>query len=217
MKKVGVLLLITIGAAFMFLGCGKRKYSEEEITEIIEAGLQEKYEKGFIIQSVSERDRGTNFADHFYSAKCTDETGVGPFSVSIETDGTSMKDNYEGYLYKKEIDEELLGLLLQEGQIFFSEFQSAFERTETKSGSFRQYVESGNARIIVDISINAQEKKAASKAIFNLLDVLQEKNYGFTLSFTWNGKPINFTRDGDAEKITKQDVDKKIDTIFGDI
>lgn len=211
MKRSVALLLITIVAVFMFLGCGKRKYNEEEIAEAIKAGLREKYDKEFIIQSVNEYDRGTNFADRYYSAKCTDELGIGPFYASIERDGTCLKDNYEGYLYKQEIDAALRRLLSQVDLIAYSEYESAYDWTASKSESYQQYVEGGNVTLIAKISVIADDKEEAEKAVYKLIDLLQNNRYGFSLAVEWGDNTITFVWDVKDEELTMNDVKRRLE------
>ena len=209
MKSIIKSLFLMIAILLMIVGCGTKTYSEEKIAEIVKDSLQEKYDKEFDVLSVTKKNAGQILPRHYYVAQCTDKEGIGPFHVGIETDGSIVRDNYEGYLYKKSIDEELLEILTQAESITFLNYESTFLWSRDKSGSFHKYVESGSVTLVAEISVDALEMQEATGVVFELLDDLQQKGYGTRLKFYWKDMTLFFIRDGADPEFTRQYVDER--------
>ena len=206
-KTMNVFLLI-IMMFFTLLGCSKEGFSEGEISEKVKTSLQEKYDVEFVVLSVAEEDTGTNFAKPYYVARCKDAKGIGPFGVSIEADGTALRDNYEGYLYKYEIDAELQEIPSSIDSIScMSNYHAGYTLAEEKSGSFRDYVKSGHVMLIGDFSVDTASVRKAADAAFSLIDSLQKKGYGFSMHMYWGSGSVIFVRFGNDALMTIQDVE----------
>ena len=209
MKRLIKSLFLMIATLFMIVGCGKKTYSEEKIAEIVKDSLQEKYTKEFDVLSVTEEDGGVNFGRPYYVVQCTDAKGTGPFEVGIKPDGSIMGDNYEGYLYKKNIDNELFEVLTQADTVTYSNYRTRFAWDQRLYGSYREYVESGNIRLVVDISVDTLELAEATGVVYELLDVLQQKGYGVRVKVYWRDITLNIVRGVTDPEITRQYVDER--------
>ena len=206
-KRIKILLFIMM--PFVLSGCGAKEYSEEEVSEVVKASLQEKYDTEFVVLSVSEKNAAINFADFYYVAHCTDTEGRGPFLVGIEKDGSHIRDNYEGYLYKQNIDGELLEILNKTDSVTFWNYGCTYSWSSDTSGSFRKYVKSGNVTLDAELSVNSSKMSEAAEVVFVLLDALRQKEYGASLKFYWKDMSLIFNQDGTGTKITRQYVDER--------
>ena len=204
-------LFLMIVILLMIVGCETKTYSEEKIAEIVKDSMQEKYDKEFDVLSLEEKDGGMKFANPYYVAQCTDTEGTGPFEVGIKPDGSIIGDNYEGYLYKKNIDNELFELLTQADEITFSNYRTRFAWDQRRFGSCQKYCESGNVRLIADLSVDALELTEATGVVYELLDVLQQKGYGVRVGVYWNGISFNVVRDQEDPVITRKYIDERFD------
>lgn len=209
MKSKRLILLVIIGAIAMLIGCRNKVYSEKEISGIIEKTLREKYSREFTVQSLNKKDEGINFSQTFYSADCIDASGIGPFTARIENDGTDLKDNYEGYFYQQDINEDIQRILSEAESLSCQDYEVTFKQTERKSGSYEEYVKSGNINLIADLSLDTENEKMASEEVYGFLNSLQEAGYGANVEIIWRGKPVIFIRNGNSTRITRQDVERK--------
>lgn len=211
-KNVIETILLIIMVFLTIWGCGAKEYSEKDISKTVKTLLQEKYDTEFVVLSVSEKNAAINFADFYYVVRCTDAEGRGPFLVGIEKDGSHIKDNYEGYLYKQKIDGELIEILNKADSVTFWNYSCTYSWSSDTSGSFHRYVESGNVTLDADLSINTSEMSEAAEVVFDLLDALQQKGYGASLKFYWKDMSLIFNQDGTGPKITRQYVDERFNS-----
>ena len=103
-KQIHILPLVCM--ILLLAGC-VNKLNEEEISKRVKNTLQEKYDKQFTILSMYYKPMDGTFDGRYYVFECTDTDGTDPFSVRSNGAGTHIEDNYEGNLYKEDIEADI--------------------------------------------------------------------------------------------------------------
>ena len=143
--------------------------------------------------------------------ECVDTNGTGPFPVQANSIGTHIKDNYEGHLYRKDIEEDIQNILSQMKGVSCVDSKIYFIETEEKFGSFEEYVKSGNAELDAKISLSVNDEYIASERVFALIDTLQQKGYHYDLQIAWkNGYGYIAKRGINPDDDTRQDIKEKM-------
>jgi hypothetical protein len=211
-RKLTTALLGLVMALSLF-GCGKEsvlgKYSEKGIIPVVEKSLEQKYKESFSISSVNNGDDGVNFSRPYYFGSATCKGNGVSFELRVETDGSGLLDNYEGYLYKSEVEEEIKEIFSSSKGIVQKKLEVEYLLSENTYGSLEQYKKSGNAAVQADVTVKANDAQEAAEVAFGLLDRLQSTGYGYGLDFEWNGDHVILYREGQYEKVTKEQIRRK--------
>ena len=208
---IGGLIVISL------LGCGKgiglnnKKYTDQSIIPVIEENLKRKYNEEFKVESVNIGDDGTNFSHKYFLAdvKCQ-RTGTS-FQLRIEAEGTGLEDNYEGNLYRPEIEENIKEIASSDNLIRFTQMEVEYMFSDGAAGTLEQYKKSGNAILQADASVEAENDEKAVGIIYGFINALQENGYGYSLDVEWNGKHVILYKKGEYDKITQEQIRRKLE------
>ena len=211
------LITILLGAVMVFslFGCGnkavlgKGKFSEQDIVPVMESRLNQKYGEDFKVSSVEKGDDGVDFSKSYYLADAVCSSNGVAFKLRIETDGSGISDNYEGYLYKSEIEKEIADLFSEARGLQSSGLTVEFLFSDSASKTIDKYKKTGNAVVQTSIKVDAGTAADAADAAFDLINALQDDGYGYSLDFEWNGEHVILYRDGLYEKVTKELIRRK--------
>ena len=221
---VALMLLLLFGGMmwsirFLFHGI---VYSEAKIEKIVEKSLEKKYHEDFSVLSISTESDGGGTGlppTYFYELQCTDSNETGPFTVVIYRNGKKMRDNYEGYLYADDIDNEFNQIISPYSKVLHNDFPHEGETplypvymvSEEKYDSFEAYVRNRNVKVCGNIFPNAETKDNAVDAVFGFISDLQENGYRFDFCVNWKNERIFFWDVSWEEKITRQDVEESFE------
>ena len=218
MSNKGIIIfVICVMVNTSLVGCVKKmniyrkNYSENDITTVMEKRLKQKYDDSFKILSVSKGDDGVNFAAPYYKATAECERNQVSFVLRTEVDGSNLRDNYEGNLYKSEIENDINEIISKNPLLRFDECELAFLLTEVYTGSLEQYRKSGNTILQTDIYLKADTVDEATSETYDLIEAFQNKGYGYSLDIEWNNKHVVLYKVGSYNKVTEEELRRKFE------
>lgn len=187
-KTALVLIIVAIFLQIMSCGFNRKQKTVDEIAVIISQELSGKYhcsEGTFDICEIEKMDRGVNFADLYYYAKAKASGYREPFDVSIELDGTQLKDNYEGLLYGSYVEGRLDKMLQRHTDILFMNSHITYEISESASSDAEEYLKNGNAVFDASGIVQADSAECATDSVKLFLDDLQKDGFGICADISY--------------------------------
>ena len=208
--KLRKLVLIIIGISIIaFTGCRTVNMSDKDAAGTMEQKLLHKYGKEFTVTELKQGDDGVNFSHPYYQATAVCEDDGTTFRLHIETDSTGLKDDYEGNLYKEEIEDDIKDIELSHPDIIISNEEVVPLLSEKYCGAINQYKKSGATILMADMTVTAKNTDDAINRIFEFIDDIQNKGYGYSLDISYNNTEVILYREMDYERVTKDQLAEK--------
>ncbi len=198
-------MLAGMGLVITTAACGSealdKKDAEAEIKTAVISSLEDKYNESFEVIDIAQGSKNGVIYQVYYWGTAKDDNGH-EFRYRIEDGGTHLKDDYEGVLYKDEIETELK-TAAQTTPMRLDSCKVNYGLTEEYYGDLRSYRISGMPYLDAKYTIEAEDAKAAAEQAYNLTNFMDNAGFGYTLEFKWNGKSVYLYHGINGEKITK--------------
>lgn len=208
--KLRKLALILIGISIITTtGCSKTVMSTKDAAIVMEQSLLYKYGKEFSVTELKKGDDGVNFSHPYYQATAVCEKDGTIFRLRIETDGTDLKDDYEGNFYKEKIEDDIKNIELSHPDIIISNEEIISLLSKRYCGTLTQYQKSGATMLMADMTVTAENTDDAINKVFSFIDDIQDKGYGYSLDIRYNNINVILYQEMDYEKLTKDQLANK--------
>ena len=181
-RREGMLIFWVISALLM-TGCEAAKkvtLSEESILDLAVKTMEERYDKRFVISSISVEDRGQNFTDPYYLMHASADGG-NEFLITADTDGSNIRDDYGKVLYELDLRTDIEHIL-DDCEIKYKNMRLDYLLSDRSYDSAEEYAAAGNVRVYADIYASADPRESKdAQQIFELITRMRNRGYGFQL------------------------------------
>ena len=181
MKFKYVLLLLS--SVLFFSSCNISMESK------IERTLGKRYDKSFSVESIDKNEKLTGFDKTTYSAVVRNLNTGTTFDVILAEDGEYIKDNFQNYIFREDIDFLIETLLSVNSSIKPIDSYAIWGKTEESYASASDYLDDSAIVVSMDVSVDGTDTEDISNKVFKFLNDLSQFKiqYNITCTFKING------------------------------